>query len=200
MNLAIDGRTHSSTGAPVRTTLAAGDPDGLTIANRGTTPVRVIESRRGVPAVAQDPVRQGFEIRRRYFTLEGGAVDPAAIRQNDRLVVLVEGKAAGSGNREALVVDLLPAGLEIENAALGGTDKHRFTFLPPLSRPLFEAARDDRHVAALDIRGRRRGFALAYVVRAVTPGRFVNPGSFVEDMYKPRYRALAKTGWLDIAE
>ncbi len=200
MNLAIDGRTHSSTGAPVRTTLAAGDPDGLTIANRGTTPVRVIESRRGVPAVAQDPVQQGFEIRRRYFTVEGGAVDPAAVRQNDRLVVLVEGKAAGRGNREALVVDLLPAGLEIENAALGGTDKHRFTFLPPLSRPLFEAARDDRYIAALDIRGRRRGFALAYVVRAVTPGRFVNPGSFVEDMYKPRYRALAKTGWLDIAE
>ena len=151
-----------------------------------------------IDGAARASAERGFTIKRRYFTLEGGEVDPAAIRRNDRVVVLVEGKATAAGDREALVVDLLPAGLEIENAALGGTDKRRFTFLPPLSRPQFEAARDDRYVAAIDIRGNRRGFAVAYVARAVTLGRFVNPGGFVEDMYKPRYHARGATGWLEI--
>ena len=198
MDLAIDGAARASAGKPVRVKPDPGDRDGIEIANRGANPVRVIESRRGVPSTAPAAVERGFTIKRRYFTLEGGEVDPAAIRRNDRVVVLVEGKATAAGDREALVVDLLPAGLEIEIAVLGGTDKRRFTFLPPLSRPQFEAARDDRYVAAIDIRGNRRGFAVAYVARAVTLGRFVNPGGFVEDMYKPRYHARGATGWLEI--
>lgn len=45
-------------------------------------------------------------------------------------------------------------------------------------------ARDDRFVAAVDVRGRKR-FTLAYVVRAITPGEFVMPGAVIEDMYRP---------------
>ncbi len=198
LDVAIDGTPRSSPGKPIRVRLAVDDAEGVAIRNRSDHPVRVIESRRGVPSTPPEAVENGFTILRRYFSLDGSEVDPASIRRNDRLVVLVEGEAKASGEREVLVVDLLPAGLEIENAALGGTQKRGFTFLPPLSRTAFEAARDDRYVAALDIRGNRRRFAVAYVARAVTPGRFVNPGSFVEDMYKPRYHARGPTGWLEI--
>ena len=58
-----------------------------------------------------------------------------------------------------------------------------------LSRARVAEARDDRFVAAVDVRGKNR-FTLAYVVRAVTPGTYAAPGVVVEDMYRPgRFRA-----------
>ncbi|MEE2879658.1 MAG: hypothetical protein VX593_11685, partial [Pseudomonadota bacterium] len=43
-------------------------------------------------------------------------------------------------------------------------------------------ARDDRFVAAIDVRS--DPVRLAYVVRAVTPGAFAMPGVNAEDMYR----------------
>ena len=40
----------------------------------------------------------------------------------------------------------------------------------------------------------RPGFALAYVVRAVTPGEFALPAVQVEDMYAPRIFARTAEG------
>ena len=46
--------------------------------------------------------------------------------------------------------------------------------------------RDDRFVAAFDrAEGQSAFFTVAYIVRAVTPGRYVHPGAQVEDMYRP---------------
>ena len=174
--------------APYRHRLGDGARAGIAVVNRGAAPVRVIVTRRGVPGTAPAAVDAGFELQRSYFGIDGGAVDLAAVRQNQQIVVLIEGRAKQGREHEALLVDLLPAGFEIENAALGGEGAAgRFDFLPPLTRSLFEAARDDRYIAAFDIAGDRRSFAFAYLVRAVTPGSYVLPGSFVEDMYKPEY-------------
>jgi hypothetical protein len=184
---------------PIRRRLDSGSGDGLEVENLGQAAIRVIETRRGVPSTAPPPVESGFTLRRSYFATDGGAVDPTAIRQHDQIVVLIEGEAALASNHEALVVDLLPAGLEIENAALGaegGTGG--FEFLPPLTKLAFEAARDDRYVAAVELSRRQRKFALAYVARAVTPGRYVLPGSFVEDMYMPRYHARTEAQTLTV--
>ena len=58
-------------------------------------------------------------------------------------------------------------------------------------------ARDDRFVAALDVTG--RPFRFAYVVRAVTPGRFTMPGVVVEDMYAPGVFGRTAVGQVRIA-
>ena len=59
--------------------------------------------------------------------------------------------------------------------------------------------RDDRFVAAFD---RKRGspsvFAVAYVVRAVSPGRYVQPQAFVEDMYRPDRYGRTGTGVIEV--
>ena len=39
-----------------------------------------------------------------------------------------------------------------------------------------------------------REFRVAYVVRAVTPGRFVRPETVVEDMYRPQVMARTAAG------
>ena len=51
--------------------------------------------------------------------------------------------------------------------------------------------RDDRFVAAAKLGGSK--LELFYLVRAVTPGRFVVPASFAEDMYRPEMRGIGKS-------
>ena len=100
------------------------------------------------------------------------------------------------------MVDLLPAGLEIENARLAhNTSTGELPWLGELSTALHTESRDDRFVAALDIEaGEKRGFTLAYLARAVTPGRYQQPAVFVEDMYKPWQFGRGAMGVVQISE
>ena len=195
MNLTVDGEA-----LPARreTLYLKGGPEASEVRNDGPEAVRLIRSVSGVPVEALPPETEGLRVSRTYFDLEGRVVEPERIRQNELLVVLLRGESLHSLDHEALVVDLLPAGFEIENAKLGGQAKDRFGFLPELSRARFEAARDDRYVAAIDLGPRQRSFALAYLVRAVTPGRYALPGVFLEDMYKRQYRALGPSARIDV--
>ena len=67
--------------------------------------------------------------------------------------------------------------------------------------------RDDRFVAAFNVglafRPRNvvaapAQFHIAYVARAVTPGRFVLPAAMVEDMYAPAITARTAIGTLSV--
>jgi uncharacterized protein YfaS (alpha-2-macroglobulin family) len=195
-----DGRILAQQGA-WRTTLKADSlAEGFAVKNEGERAVRFITALRGVPAEPLPAVARGYRLTRTYYTPEGRLASPEAVTQNDRFVVLIEGRAENDSKQQALVVDLLPAGFEIENAALGGEDVTKtYGFLPNLSQTAFTAARDDRFVAALDLRGEGR-FAVAYLVRAVTPGRYSLPGSFIEDMYRPAYHARGAVSSMTIAQ
>ena len=59
--------------------------------------------------------------------------------------------------------------------------------------------RADRFVAAVDWRS-DAPFRLAYIVRAVAPGRYHHPAASVEDMYRPQYRARSDTGRMRVVE
>ena len=54
------------------------------------------------------------------------------------------------------------------------------------AEPVSSEFRDDRFTAAFE-RNKESSpvFAVAYVVRAVSPGRYVLPQAMVEDMYRP---------------
>jgi uncharacterized protein YfaS (alpha-2-macroglobulin family) len=159
----------------------------LTVVNQGEQPAWTVLDVSGVPVAPQPPAQEGFTIARRYYTRTGQEVDPGRIRQNDLLVAVIAGEAQGSGEQQALVVDLLPAGLEIENARLAhNTSTVDIAWLPELTSTLHTEFRDDRFVAALDMEsGNGRKFTLAYLIRAVTPGVYQQPAVWVEDMYQP---------------
>lgn len=88
-----------------------------------------------------------------------------------------------------VVADLLPAGLEIEtiltpaDGRRDNADSGAFAWIGPIAATKTAEARDDRFVAAIDVRDEAR--TIAYVARAVTPGEFVMPGVVAEDMYRP---------------
>jgi len=99
---------------------------------------------------------------------------------------------------DALVVDLLPAGLELENQNL----KHGFKLdklsvngknlgdLQRENKPKHKEYRDDRYVAAIELK--KWGTThLFYLARAVTPGTYSTPPVYVEDMYRPFIQGIS---------
>jgi uncharacterized protein YfaS (alpha-2-macroglobulin family) len=121
--------------------------------------------------------------------------------------------ATDAGGR-ILLVDRLPAGLEIENPRLVDSgDIKGLSWLKTTVPPQHTEFRDDRFVAAFDffggVPGRGRGArdsadpvsgaTVAYIVRAVTPGSFEHPAATVEDMYRPTRFARTSAGRLEVA-
>lgn len=194
----------------------------LVVANEGDQQVDAVVSVIGAAMTPEPAVEKGFKIERSYYTLDGKRVDLASanggsgsLRQNDRLVVVVKVTASDKGGR-VLVVDRLPAGLEIENPRLVESgDAKSLEWLKTATRPEHTEFRDDRFVAAFNLSGRARGrgaedddddapkgpvdhAAVAYMVRAVTPGSFVHPAATVEDMYRPERYARTGAGRLSV--
>ena len=163
---------------------------GATFANAGKGPLFASVSVYGSPTTAPVAVSQGFTLTKRIAMRDGRPVDPAAIKQNDRLVIIVTGKATADRLHPAVLADLLPAGFEIEailNPADGAQEGSSgpYKWIGKISWTKVSEARDDRFVAAIDLYDNKDSFTVAYLVRAVTPGEFVFPGAVIEDMYRP---------------
>jgi alpha-2-macroglobulin len=184
----------------------AGKP--ITVVNTGTTPVDAVVSVVGAALTPEPAVAKGFKIERAYYTLDGEKVDlasatggEASLKQTQRLVAVVTVTAEEAGGR-VLLVDRLPAGLEIENPRLvSGGDLKALSWLKTNVQPEHTAFRDDRFVAAFDFfraGDKYRTATVAYVVRAVSPGTYVHPAATVEDMYRPDRHARTASGKLTI--
>ncbi|MBB4286176.1 alpha-2-macroglobulin family protein [Roseospira goensis] len=208
LSVTVDGATAT----PVGTGRALATPTldqvaaGITVANTGAGTVTMVATGDGIPTTAPPALENGLSIRRAFYTLEGRRVDPQRVDQSDLMVALVTGEAvdpAALGDAEthhALVVDLLPAGLVLETAAVGdGRSTAGLTWLPELDVPEYVDLRDDRFVASIPLSRQDPGFTVAYLARAVTPGVFTLPGVFVESMYQPTLRARGETGQMIIA-
>ncbi len=141
----------------------------------------------GVPNTPPAAEGQGLKIERRVFDMEGRPVDASRVAQNDLLVVILEGETTDTLNHQVLVVDPLPAGLEIENVRLASSAPlGRLTWLGDLSPVQNVDYREDRFMAAVDLNKEKPNFRLVYLVRAVHPGDFMAPGAWMEDMNRQR--------------
>ncbi|MGE3143598.1 MAG: alpha-2-macroglobulin, partial [Hyphomonadaceae bacterium] len=181
---------------------------GLVFRNDGQGPAWRSLTRSGAPAQAPGAMRAGFSIEKRLYRLDGSAVDPENLRQGERVIVALSGAPDGARLYPTVVVDLLPAGLEIESVLTPEDGEGRpqydgtrqdgpFAFVGRITYARVAEARDDRFVAAADLRG--TGFVFAYMARAVTPGAYTLPGAQVEDMYRPGVMARTAPGRLRIA-
>ena len=175
----------------------------------------------GAALTPEPAAAKGFTLERTYYTLDGKEVDlksakggTSTLAQTDRMVVVLKVKAAETGGR-ILLVDRLPAGLEIENPRIVDSgDLKSFAWLKTTLKPQHSEFRDDRFVAAFDFFGKSGRHnsdgddddapepaseaTVAYVVRAVTPGTFVHPAATVEDMYNPERFARTASGRLEV--
>ncbi|MFO1059523.1 MAG: alpha-2-macroglobulin family protein, partial [Dongiaceae bacterium] len=195
MTLSVDGAQQQRTRPLYVRPSAAELGRGFSIRNAGKSPIYTGQTLIGAPAKDLPALSVGFSLTRQYFALDGTAVKLDKVQQTDLFVVLVKGKMAGDYKRRAMVIDLLPAGFEVENARLAGAHgADSFGWLPELTKTRYSEYLDDRFVAAIDLDPDNREFAVAYLVRAVTPGTYKLPASQVEDMYDPATRARTAAG------
>ena len=153
----------------------------------------------GTPIAAPPAEANGVSVSKQLLSFTGGQVDPGALRQGDRVIVLISGRSSQARATALVVDDPLPAGFEIETV-LGADDAQSgpFKFLGKLSEADVQESRDDRYIAAMDLPG-KEGFAFAYVARAVTPGDYLLPGVQARDMYRPTLNARTVAGRTAIA-
>lgn len=194
------GDTVLESDGPLRRDIAWPPPNGATvIANQSDTQLYVSMSWTGYPLPDAPAAAEGFSIAREVYDMQGNAVDPTSLRQHQRVVVLLHVSATDGLGHDAMVVDLLPAGLELENARLeGAIEASALSWMPELAQPDHVELRDDRFVAALELERSMGTVTLAYIARAVTPGRYTVPAPFVEDMYRPYLFARGAAEALDV--
>lgn len=164
---------------------AAGLADGTMFTNDGTTPIFRTIVAMGAPATPPPAVTEGIGVDKSVWTMDGQPADLANVRQGDQLIVRIILNPQTRDRVPAIVADLLPAGFEIDKAIepYDTTPGEVFSWLgDDMATAKITELRDDRYVAAIDLYGETK--ALAYMVRAVTPGRYTMPGAVAEDMYR----------------
>jgi uncharacterized protein YfaS (alpha-2-macroglobulin family) len=173
---------------PLFRTIRAGDlKEPLRIANAGEDEVKAVVTVTGAPLTPEPAAEKGFKIERLTYTLDGDPVDAKTVKQNTRLAVVLRITEAQPQFGRLVVADYLPAGFEIDNPRLVSSgDTGTLSWLTNAVEPVDSQFRDDRFTAAfLRKRDDPAVFTVAYVVRAVAPGKYVRPQASVEDMYWP---------------
>lgn len=150
----------------------------------------------GAPLKAPKAQENGYSIQKTIYNLTTRKpADLGKVRQGEKLLVVVNFAATKHRTSQAVLADLLPAGVEIETILTAkdvqGNNKEKgpFAWLERVHQFQITEARDDRLVAAVQTY-RDDDFRIAYIVRATTQGDFIWPGAVVEDMYRPQYQSL----------
>ncbi len=174
--------------------------NGFQITNTGNTGLYYSVTLAGYPVQKPKPRVKGIKISRRYMTPAGipigTSLQSMSFKSGERLLVELS-FTADKRIPNGLIVDLLPACLELEDPNLAGSmvideikvDKKTVLQWHREFHTRHTEYRDDRFVAALNIPA-RRDLRIFYPVRVVTPGDYLVPPPIAEDMYRPYIRGI----------
>ena len=199
-NVSLDVAGEKRQGALNRRFLPSHLQKPLRIANAGEGPLQAVVTVNGAPLVPEPAADRGFKIERLYFTLDGKPVDPSKARQNDRFAVVLRITEPQPQFGRVIVADYLPAGFEIDNPRLVSSgETGSLPWIQDGAAPVNAEFRDDRFSAAFNRKSNDPSvFTVAYIVRAVSPGTYVHPQAFVEDMYRPDRFGRTGTGTVEV--
>jgi uncharacterized protein YfaS (alpha-2-macroglobulin family) len=176
----------------------AGGP--VRVTNNGDNTVQAVVSVIGAPVTPEPAADKGFSIERFYYTLDGERAEISKVTQNERFAVVLKITEGQPTFGRIIVADYLPAGFEIDNPRLVSSgDTGTLSWIEDPKDPTHSEFRDDRFTAAFDrASGDKAVFTVAYVVRAVSPGKYVLPQAYVEDMYNPSRYGRTGTGSVEV--
>jgi alpha-2-macroglobulin len=172
---------------------------GFSFEPQGAVPLYASLEIAGVPRTAPPEDKSVIGVQRKWYTTDGKEWKPGPLEEGEALIVALS-ITSDQYMPDALLTDLLPAGLEIENFNLGDgkqwadvvVDGIEITDRGSAAEVQHEEYRDDRFVAAIKL-NRGQTARVFYLVRAVTPGTYTVPPSLVEDMYRPQLRGVGKS-------
>lgn len=178
----------------------------LQVTNTGTENLYLRLDTVGYPLRAPQPYSNVLHVERHFLDAKGNTKPVSALKSGELVMVWLD-VWADKNVPDALVVDLLPAGLELENqnlsdssASLGESSNEVQGLLSQMQQADIQHMefRDDRFVAALPLNEGQHA-TLVYLARAVTPGSYTIPVPQVESMYVPQWRATgASAGVLTV--
>ena len=172
----------------------------LKVTNTGEGNLQAVVTVSGAPLVPEPAAEKGFKIERKYYTLAGKPADASKAKQNDRFAVVLKITEPQPQFARIIVADYLPAGFEIDNPRLVSSgDAGTLAWIENAQEPVNAEFRDDRFSAAFERKsGDASVFTIAYVVRAVSPGHYIHPQAYVEDMYRPDRFGRTATGTVEV--
>lgn len=188
----------SSRSTEMRSLDAAAVARGVTLTSQHGQPLFVELEVSGYPTKAPAYKADVIELKREWFELDGSAWSGRPLKVGDMLIVRLQAKAR-QRIEDGLIVDRIPAGFEVENMNLsqgpkaeefsvGGVNVAQAMGDPRIKHREY---RDDRYVAAARLE--QGVLHVFYMVRVVSPGRYVVPAAFAEDMYRPELRGVGTT-------
>ena len=176
--------------------LSADQLASLSVTNTGQSPLWLRLDSSGYPQSAPQPASNVLQIERTFLDASGRERPLSSLRSGELVLVHLQVRAS-QNVPDALVVDLLPAGLELENQNLASSSaglQENGAGVQDLLSQMQQADiqhvefRDDRFVAAVAVSA-GQPVTLVYLARAVTPGTYEVPVPQVESMYVPQWRA-----------
>ena len=171
----------------------------LQVTNSGTQPLWLRLDATGYPEYSPEPVSNVLQIERQILGTDGRPKAISSLRSGDLVLVRLEINTS-QNVPDALVVDMLPAGLELENqnlanssASLADNAGEAQNLINQMQQADIQHMefRDDRFVAAVAV-NENQPVTLVYLARAVMPGTYQLPQPQVESMYVPQWRATGQ--------
>ena len=193
----VNDRELTSRDSNITLTLNQEMKEKLQITNQGQNNLWINATHSAIPKGEQKPESEGLKLESTYYDFEGNIIDTSTFLQGEERIVLIKGTFEDAEPHQLLLVDLLPAGVEIVNAKISEENKP-FDWIPILTKTQFMEGRDDRFLAALDLDPSKNNFQIAYIIRAITPGVYIKPGLFAEDMYAVNFFARSETHTIEV--
>ena len=185
----------TSRATEMRSVNATALAQGVTLTSQHSEALFVEVEVSGYPIKPPAPKGDVIGLQRDWFELDGRPWRGRPLKVGDMLIVRVQAQARFQ-IADGLIVDRIPAGFEVENLNLSQGPKAEEFSVDNINvaqamsdqRIKHREFRDDRYVAAVALDG--NPLNLFYLVRVVSPGRYVVPAPYAEDMYRPELRGV----------
>ncbi len=150
----------------------------------------------GIPLKSlENDLSENLVLEVNWLSEEGKNIDPSLLKQGTSFWghFKVRPGIYSSGNlTELALVQIIPAGWEIENIRLSGESRPSWMNKWSLGGEVYTDIRDDRVMWFFDMPGRSSGLDFVVKLNCVTAGKFILPPTIFEAMYNNRYRAVKK--------
>jgi hypothetical protein len=182
--------------------ILAGQDIEITLDDRSTVkkPMAALEWE-GVPLKSSaSNENKNISLEVQWLNEDGNNMDPSRIRQGTAFWGHFHVKPLVDHGPidEVALVQILPAGWEIENLRLSGDNTPGWMNRWNLKREEYLDLRDDRVMWFFDLQQRRQTLDFVVRLNAVTVGTFTLPPTLVEAMYNRDYRAVKVGGAVEV--
>ncbi|MCK4257480.1 MAG: hypothetical protein KAX49_00785 [Halanaerobiales bacterium] len=153
----------------------------------------------GVPLSTEvDEYDSGIEVKREYLDKNGEPLDLNAVKQGELVVAKITVNPMRDELNNMVIVDMLPAGLEIENPRLGSHTSIDWIYDEYFPVEYMDI-RDDRLLLFTSLYYQDT-YTFYYTLRAVTVGEFILPPIKAECMYEPEISSISSSGKINIVK